>query len=131
MKSIFDKKKSILVVDDDADICSTLVDIFNAEGYATDIAYNAGAAIEKIQKNNFDILLTDSRMESVDGLHLIKKVTQINPKIIIFMMTAYPRDSRISEAYNSGVVKIFEKPFEVKDMLEIFKKEIAKRNKKN
>ena len=131
MKSIFDKKKSILVVDDDADICSTLVDIFNAEGYVTDIAYNAGAAIEKIQKKNFDILLTDSRMESIGGLQLIKKVTQINPRIIIFMMTAYPRDPRISEAYNSGVVKIFEKPFEVKDMLEIFKKEIAKRNKKN
>jgi len=131
MKDISDKKKSILVVDDDADICSTLVDIFNAEGYSTDAAYNAGAAIEKIQTNNFDILLTDIRMENMDGLQLVRKVTQINPKIIIFMMTAYPRDSRISEAYSSGVVKVFEKPFEVEAMLNIFKKEIAKREKKN
>jgi len=131
MKSTFDKKKSILVVDDDADICNTLIDIFNAEGYATDAAYNVGAAIEKIQTNGFDILLTDIRMESMDGLQLVRKVTQINPKIIIFMMTAYPRDSRINEAYTSGVVKVFEKPFEVEDMLEVFKNEIAKRDKKN
>jgi DNA-binding NtrC family response regulator len=131
MKAMLDKKKSILVVDDDVDICSTLVDIFNAEGYSTDTAYNAGAAIGKIQAKNFDILLSDIRMESMDGLQLIRKVTQINPKIIIFMMTAYPRDSRVSEAYNSGVVKVFEKPFEVEVMLAIFKKEIAKREKKD
>ncbi|MFA5338166.1 MAG: response regulator [Candidatus Omnitrophota bacterium] len=131
MKSTFDKKKSILVVDDDADICNTLIDIFNAEGYVTDAAYNVGAAIEKIQTNGFDILLTDIRMESMDGLQLVRKVTQINPKIIIFMMTAYPRDSRVNEAYTSGVVKVFEKPFEVEDMLKIFKNEIAKRDKKN
>ena len=131
MKSTFDKKKSILVVDDDADICNTLVDIFNAEGYVTDVAYNAGAAIEKMQTSGFDILLTDIRMENMDGLQLVRKVAQINPKIIIFMMTAYPRDSRINEACTSGVVKVFEKPFEVNDMLEIFKNEIAKRDKKN
>lgn len=131
MEPTFTTKKSILVVDDDIDICSTLVDIFKAEGYDTDAAYNAGAAIEKIQANNFDIILTDIRMESMDGIQLVRKVLQINPKIIIFMMTAYPRDSRISEAYSSGVVKIFEKPFEVENMLEIFKKEIARRDKKN
>jgi len=127
MKPTINTKKSILVVDDDNDICSTLVDIFNAEGYNAECAYDAGAALEKIQANSFDILLTDIRMENIDGLQLIKKVTQINPKIIIFMMTAYPRDSRISEAYRSGVVKVFEKPFEVEDMLEIFKKEMAKK----
>jgi len=131
MSDIFNNKKSILVVDDDVDICSTLVDIFTAEGYNTEIAYNAGVAIEKIQAKNFDILLTDIRMENTDGLQLVKKVTQINPRIIIFMMTAYPRDTRINEAYNNGVVKIFEKPFEVEAMLTVFKKEIAKREKKN
>jgi len=131
MSDIFNNKKSILVVDDDVDICSTLVDIFSAEGYNTETAYNAGAAIEKIQAKNFDILLTDIRMENTDGLQLVKKVTQINPRIIIFMMTAYPRDTRINEAYNNGVVKIFEKPFEVEAMLAVFKKEIAKREKKN
>jgi len=131
MSDIFNNKKSILVVDDDVDICSTLVDIFTAEGYNTEIAYNAGVAIEKIQAKNFDILLTDIRMENTDGLQLVKKVTQINPRIIIFMMTAYPRDTRINEAYNNGVVKIFEKHFEVEAMLTVFKKEIAKREKKN
>lgn len=131
MNSASKRKKSILVVDDDVDICTTLVDIFTAEGYDTDTAYDAGVAITKIQANNFDILLTDIRMEKMDGLQLVQKVAQINPGIIIFMMTAYPRDARIGEAYGSGVVKVFEKPFEVEAMLAIFKKEIAKRNKKN
>ncbi|MDD4954940.1 MAG: response regulator [Candidatus Omnitrophica bacterium] len=131
MENNFNKKKSILVVDDDVDICSTLVDIFNAEGYSTEVAYNAGVAIEKIQAKNFDILLTDIRMENVDGLQLVKKVIQINPGIIIFMMTAYPRDSRINEAYSTGVVRVFEKPFEVETVLSFFEKEIAKKNKKN
>jgi DNA-binding NtrC family response regulator len=131
MDTTLAKKKSILVVDDDIDICTTLVDIFKAEGYDTDAAYTAGIAVEKIQKTNFDILLTDIKMESMDGLQLVKKVTQINPRIIIFMMTAYPRDARVEEAYSSGVVKVFEKPFEVELMLETFKTEIEKRGAKN
>ena len=120
-------QKKLLIIDDNVDMCSTLEDIFSAEGYKVQIADNGNRAIELVKSSNFDIVLTDIIMEKLSGIETIKKIKDIQKDVLLYAMTAYHRDSRVNEALQAGAIKVFEKPFEAFDVITEFKKATKKK----
>lgn len=101
----------ILVVDDEKDICMALNIILTKEGYSVKEAYNGEQALERIKQENFDIIMTDIKMEKMDGFQVLKQAQQISPESSVIMMTAYASVVSAVEAMRAGAVDYITKPF--------------------
>lgn len=123
------RKKSILIVDDDNDLREVLKDIFLIKGYRVEAKSNGLDAIEVVKREHFDIALIDLIMEGINGVETLEKIQQLNQDISCFIMTAYPSDDNIKKVNFSGALQIFKKPFDIDRVDEIFEEEIAKKSK--
>ena len=123
-----EKKTSILVVDDEKDICKALSILLTKEGYSVKEAYNGEEAIERIKKENFDIVMTDIRMEKVDGFEVLKQTQKISPETSVLMMTAFASVGSAVEAMRAGAVDYITKPFINDEIRLTMRKIIESRN---
>lgn len=81
--------KAILFVDDHEVLARLSCEILEMQGYRAVSAYNAQEALEKFDKENFDILVTDFRMEGMNGLELAKKIHDKSPQTPVIIVTGY------------------------------------------
>ncbi len=81
--------KAILFVDDHEVLARLSCEILEMQGYRAVSAYNAAEALEKFDQENFDILVTDFRMEGMNGLELAKKIHDKSPQTPVIIVTGY------------------------------------------
>jgi DNA-binding NtrC family response regulator len=85
--------------------------ILTKEGYTVKEAYNGEQAVDRIKKENFDIVMTDIKMEKMDGFEVLKQAQQISPETSVIMMTAFASVVSAVEAMRAGAVDYITKPF--------------------
>ena len=105
--------EKILVVDDDQSIRDTLSNYLQRQGYDVHSAENGVEALEKIKKNNPDLIITDVRMPEMDGLELLSKVKEIDSHIQVIMISAFDDMQSTVKAMQSGAYDYIEKPLEI------------------
>ncbi len=81
--------KAILFVDDHEVLARLSCGILEMQGYKAVSAYSAQDALEKFDQDNFDLLVTDFRMEGMNGLELAKRVHEKNPQVPVIIVTGY------------------------------------------
>ena len=81
--------KAILFVDDHQVLARLSCEILEMQGYRAVSAGNGEEALKKFQEDNFDILVTDFRMEGMNGLELARKVHERLPAIPVIIVTGY------------------------------------------
>jgi DNA-binding NtrC family response regulator len=81
--------KAILFVDDHEVLARLSCEILEMQGYRAVSAYSAADALDKFGKERFDILVTDFRMEGMNGLELAKQVHQKDPSVPVIIVTGY------------------------------------------
>jgi DNA-binding NtrC family response regulator len=81
--------KAILFVDDHEVLARLSCEILEMQGYRAVSAYSAADALDKFAKERFDILVTDFRMEGMNGLELAKQVHQKDPSVPVIIVTGY------------------------------------------
>lgn len=101
----------ILVVDDERDICRALDFLLRAEGYNVVTALSGEEAIEKIMAEHFDVVLTDLKMEKVDGIGVLEKTKELSSDTAVIIMTAFASVESAVEAMKKGAADYIVKPF--------------------
>ena len=81
--------KAILFVDDHEVLARLSCEILEMQGFRAVSAYNAKDALEKFEKEKFDLLVTDFRMEGMDGLQLARKIHAKDPSLPVIIVTGY------------------------------------------
>jgi len=81
--------KAILFVDDHEVLARLSCEILEMQGYRAVSAYSAAEALEKFDNDKFDILVTDFRMEGMNGLELARKVHAKSPQTPVIIVTGY------------------------------------------
>ena len=81
--------KAILFVDDHEVLARLSCEILEMQGYRAVSAYNAADALEKFEQDEFDILVTDFRMEGMNGLELARKIRAKRPDVPVIIVTGY------------------------------------------
>jgi CheY-like chemotaxis protein len=81
--------KAILFVDDHEVLARLSCEILEMQGYRAVSAYNASDALQKFDQENFDILVTDFRMEGMNGLELARKIRAKKPDVPVIIVTGY------------------------------------------
>ncbi len=119
---------TILIVDDEKDICRALNIILSKEGYTVAEAYNGEQAVELIKQQTFDIVMTDIKMEKLDGFGVLREAQQISPETSVIMMTAFASVGSAVEAMRAGAVDYITKPFINDDIRLTVKRIVESRN---
>lgn len=109
---------NVLIVDDKQNIRMILKEILEASGYKVTDASNAKKALELVSTDSPDIVLTDLKMDGMDGIELTKKIKEIDPDIPVILITAYGSISSAVEAIKSGGYDYLTKPIDY-DLLKI------------
>jgi CheY-like chemotaxis protein len=81
--------KAVLFVDDHEVLARLSCDILESQGYRAVCAYNATEALEKFEREKFDILVTDFRMDGMNGLELARKIHATSPQTPVIIVTGY------------------------------------------
>ena len=81
--------KAILFVDDHEVLARLSCEILEMQGYRAVSAYNGEDALRKFDHEDFDILVTDFRMEGMNGVELAKKVHERHPEVPVIIVTGY------------------------------------------
>ncbi len=117
----------ILLVDDEKSVRSTLAVLLQKNGYRVQESSNGENAIEKLKGQFFDLVLTDLKMEPVDGIEVLKRAKEINPSTEVVMMTAYSTVESGVEAIKLGAYDYIQKPFEKDEFLIIVGKALERK----
>ena len=108
----------ILVVDDEAPIREMIKKgLSQMGGYRVEVAQNGAEAIEKIEKDIFDLVLTDLKMPEMDGLELLKNIKGTRPEMMVILMTAYGSIETAVEAMRIGANDYITKPINFDELL--------------
>jgi ATP-dependent Lon protease len=106
----------VLVVDDEEIARTNLEYILRKEGHQVSTAANGLEALEKVKAQEFDVVLTDLKMEKMDGIQLLESVKQIAPRTEIVMVTGYATVSSAVDALKKGAAHYLSKPIKLDEL---------------
>lgn len=108
----------ILVVDDEPLVRDIVgKGLSRMGGYDVEVAQSGPEAIEKMEKDVFDLVLTDLKMPEMDGLELLKTIKGTRPEVTVILMTAYGSIETAVEAMRMGANDYITKPVNFNDLL--------------
>ncbi len=115
----------ILVVDDEQSMREFLEIMLAKEGYQTVSARDGEEAVHILEKASFDLVITDIRMKTIDGLGVLKKVKRVNPGTVVILISAFATAETAVEAMKEGAYDYIPKPFKVHDFKRIITEALA------
>jgi len=118
--------KTILVVDDEKEICTVLSDNLSQEGYWVFTAYNWKTALELVKKEKPDLVILDIRMPEMDGIEVLRRMKKIKKEIVVIMLTAYGTLETARKAMKLGAYDYITKPFDLFSLKSIVKEGLKK-----
>ncbi len=118
----------ILIVDDEEKICRLLQDQLNDAGHKAVGITSPREALETIRRDNPDILISDLRMEEMDGITLLKETRALSPATDVVLMTAYASVETALETMKQGAYDYIVKPFTTNELLMLIERIEEKRH---
>jgi two-component system, NtrC family, response regulator PilR len=106
----------VLVVDDEASMRDMLRIVLRRDGYDVSVARNGGEAMELLQREPVDLLLSDIRMPDIGGVDVLRAAKELNKDIVAIMMTAFASTDTAVEALRLGANDYFTKPFSMDEL---------------
>lgn len=115
------KTKSVLVVDDNFEICDMMSFIVESLGLQVSVARNGCDAIEKYKQHMPDMVFLDVRMPEKDGCETLKEIEVFDKNANIVLLTAFSADKCITDLKKTRQVRLVEKPFKITEIVQILK----------
>jgi len=108
----------ILVVDDEAPVRDMIrKGLSQMGGLSAEAAQTGSEALQKIEKDVFDLVLTDLKMPEMDGIQLLRTIKGTRPEVMVILMTAYGTIETAVEAMRIGATDYVTKPIDLNDLL--------------
>ena len=122
--------ETILIVEDDPHVLLSYQEILKPSGYEV-VTVDSGEAAERILRtSSIDVVITDRKMPKMGGLEVLRIAKQVDPEIIVILITAYPTVDTAVEAMKFGACDYLIKPFSVEQLRAVVKETLEKRKTK-
>ena len=94
--------EKILIVDDEKSMCQYLSIMLKKDGYDVKTVNRGKKAVAEVKDGNFDVVITDIKMEGMDGIQVLAEIKKIDHNLPVVIMTAYASQKTAIEALNKG-----------------------------
>lgn len=106
------KKSKILLIDDEKNIHYSFKRLFTNENVEFSSCYDGEEGLKRVNEKEWDLVITDIRMPKLDGLTLLQKIKENNPKLLVIVITAHGTMDTAIEAMKFGAYDYLVKPFD-------------------
>ncbi len=122
--------EKILIIDDEKSILDLLSVVFKKEGYSVLTSLSAVKALELIDKEDLDLVLTDIKLPQLSGMEILKYVKENKPDVPVVMITAYGTIKQAVSAFKQGAIDYVVKPFDMDELKIVVAQGLEKRRLK-
>jgi DNA-binding NtrC family response regulator len=108
---------NVLIADDEDGVRESLAEVLVEEGFQVTQVVDGGAAIEALDKGEFDVVISDVRMPGADGLEVLQHAREVSPQALVLLMTAHASVDTAVQALRRGAHDYLLKPILFDDAL--------------
>lgn len=116
----------LLIVDDEKIAMKNLEHVMKKEGYEVTASQSGGNALTLLEKQPFDVVLTDLRMEKVDGMQILKRCRENHPDTEVILVTGYATLENAVEAMKHGAFYYLAKPYRLEEVRKVVAEALEK-----
>lgn len=120
--------RSVLIIDDDRDICLLLSRFLEKNNYVTDTAFNASTGLSKFREKNFDIVICDYRLGDKSGKEVLQEIKSIKSDTIVVIITGYSHIKTAVEIIKAGAYDYITKPLITDEVLNVLTNAVQSRD---
>ena len=117
----------LLIVDDELSVRDSLGKWFREENYEVGTAESASDALTRMAENKWDVALLDIKMRGTDGMELQRRLHEMDPDLIVIMMTGYASVETAVAALKNGAYDYVSKPLDPDEIAHLVKKALSHR----
>lgn len=122
------KSAHILIIDDETIARENLEHVLRKEGYQTTAVENGLEALKELKKQEFDLVMTDLRMQQVDGMQVLERTKELYPETEVIVITGYATVSSAVEAMQKGAYHYIPKPYKIDEVRILVRQALEKRS---
>jgi len=116
------RKLDICIIDDEVVVCKRLQQALGNDGHSVETFVNSRSALDRIAKKRFDVVVTDIRMDDIDGMEVLDAVMKKGEGTKVVMITGYATTELAREASAKGAFDFLSKPFRPANLRDILAK---------
>ncbi len=120
------EKTSILILDDEPIVSKRLKPSLEKKGYEVETFTRSADALKRVKERRFNIVVTDLKMEGVDGMQFLTEVKENYPETEVIVITGFATMATAKESFTKGVFDFLAKPFKLGEIAEVIAKAEAK-----
>ncbi len=109
--------ESLLIVDDDVNLCEALSEELAEVGYDVKAVNSADEALNYVVDNHVDLLLLDLKMPNKDGFYVLNKLRDKNKKLKVIVLTAYADIKSAIDSAKLGAADFVSKPYDLDELI--------------
>lgn len=115
------QKTSILILDDEPIVSKRLQPALEKKGYEVESFYESCRAVDRIHERSFDIVVTDLKMDGVDGMQFLAEVKKLSPETEVIIITGFATMETAKESIRKGIFDFLAKPFKLGEIQEVIR----------
>ncbi|MEW6262320.1 MAG: response regulator [Thermodesulfobacteriota bacterium] len=112
-------KLKILVLDDEPIVCKRLKPSLERQGYAVDTFTHSLEALQAVTDTKYDLIITDLKMEGLDGMRFLQKAKSLHPEVEVIVITGFATMETAKESFKKGVFDFIAKPFSLSEIQQV------------
>lgn len=112
----------VLILDDESIVCKRLEPFLEKKGYHVETFYQSPHALRRFMKSPFHIVVTDLKMNGMDGMEFLTEVKKKSPETEVIVITGFASMETAKESFHKGVFDFLAKPFKPEEIYEVIRK---------
>lgn len=108
----------ILILDDEPIVCKRLRPAFQKAGYEVETFTDSAEALAAFEARAFDIVITDLKMQGLDGMQFLARIKEMAPRTGMIVITGFATLETAKESFRKGAFDFVAKPFKLSDILD-------------
>lgn len=112
----------VLILDDEPIVCKRLKPAFQKMGHTVETFTDSAQALARLRETTFDLVVTDLKMEGLDGIQILDAVKASSVATQVIVITGFATLETAKESYRKGAFDFVAKPFKLRDILDCVKR---------
>ena len=114
-----ERKLRILVLDDEPIVCKRLKPSLEKQGFEVDTFTRSFEALQAVEQTKYDIIITDLKMEGMDGMRFLQEAKKLYPETEVIVITGFATMETAKESFKKGVFDFIAKPFNLNEIQKV------------